>query len=95
MSSEWMILLFDGKLLADMLNDQNRDINHSVFVEWSSRVERFVASNPLSQQQQKVLLNLVDEVERLAGARAGFIHKHHEELIKMHQVSRKYIQSSQ
>lgn len=94
MNPEWLVLLFDGKQLADMLKDQNRDINHSVFVEWSNRVERFVASNPLSQQQQQVLLNLVDEVEKLAGARAGFIHQHHEELTKMHQVSRKYIQSS-
>ncbi len=94
MNVEWLVLLFDGKQLVDVLIDKNQEINHELFVEWSNKVERFVTSNRLSQEQQQALLSLVDEVERLAGARAGYIHKHHEELIKMHQVSRKYIQSS-
>lgn len=94
MNIDWLVLLFEGKQLVDVLIDKNQEINHELFVEWSNKVEQFIASNPLSQAQQQVLLSLVDEVERLAGARAGYIHQYHEELIKIHQVSRKYIQSS-
>jgi hypothetical protein len=94
MSHDWLNLLFTGQLIHERLQDCDADFELAQAMEWQQQLISFLSHHSLTEPQKQALLLLIEQLVHAAEARGVALTHLQEDLIKTHQVSRKYLQSS-